>query len=201
VDLIPKQYKQQNQTESTDPGVGIKSRGISISGKGADLSFLYNKWVLISLGGFLFSVLAFGALYGYDFYLAKQSAKLDAQIDQLKSEQRNQQNVEIIKKISNIDSTIATVNNLMKKHIYSSAFFTSLESLTLPQVQWNSLALDCLAGTADLSGRAASYSFLAKQIVSFQNGKVDADVAGISLGSGGVNFSAKIKFDQSILLK
>ncbi|PIS31691.1 MAG: hypothetical protein COT41_01120, partial [Candidatus Portnoybacteria bacterium CG08_land_8_20_14_0_20_40_83] len=71
--------------------------------------------------------------------------------------------------------------------------------LTLPQVQWISFTLNVQEGTADLIGKAASYSYLAKQIVSFQDAKFEISVSGIGLKKDGVEFSARIKFDPTIL--
>jgi hypothetical protein len=105
----------------------------------------------------------------------------------------------MIQKVTDLDKSISTVKDLLANHVYSSYFFQKLEQLTLPQTQWMSSSLDTMKGTAQLQGQAASYSYLAKQIVSFQDAKFEITVSGITLTRDGVAFSALIKFDSAIL--
>ena len=191
MDLILRQQKKGNPLQDS----GLKSRGILIPGKESRVAFLFNKWILISFAALVLGLIVFGGLKGYDFYLQKNIGKLEQEIQVA----QNQQNTDMIQKVMDLDKSISTVKDLLKNHIYSSLFFEKLEKLTLPQVQWISFTLNVQEGTADLIGKAASYSYLAKQIVSFQDAKFEISVSGIGLKKDGVEFSARIKFDPTIL--
>jgi hypothetical protein len=198
LDLIPKQYKSGNSEQPEPAEIQLKSRGISIYGKQSELlSLLLNKWVIICLAGVLLALLVFGGINIYNFYAKKNIAGLEKEIKQVQSEQ----DAELVKKIIELDKSMGTVSGLLKNHIFSSLFFENLERLTIAQVQWLGVNLNTLSGTAELRGKAFSYSFLAKQIVSFQEQKIQIDVSNIALRKDGVDFLAKIKFDPKILLK
>jgi len=192
MDLIPRQQKKGNPN---NVDAGLKSRGISIDKEESRLLFLSNKWVVLSFCALGLGLIVFGGIKGYDFYLQKNIVKLEQEI----LNAQNQQNVDMIQKVTYLDKSISTVKDLLKNHIYSSLFFEKLEKLTLPQVQWIGFTLNAQEGTADLRGKAASYSYLAKQIVSFQDAKFEINVSGINLRGNGVEFSARIKFDPAIL--
>jgi len=192
VDLIPRQQKQGNSL-SGDPG--LKSRGISIDKEESSLAFLLNKRIIFSFCAVALGLAVFGGIKGYDAYLRGNIRDLEQEIINVNS----QQSEETIKKVTETDKMIETVKNLSKNHIFSSLFFEKIEQITLPQVQWLGYSLDTKQGTAQLKGQAASYSFLAKQIVSFQDANFEINVSGISLKSNGVEFSAAIKFDPAIL--
>ena len=191
MDLIPRQQKKGNPLQDS----GLKSRGILISDKGSRFAFLFNKWILVSFAALAFGLIVFGGLKGYDFFLQRSIQNLEQEIKNAQS----QQDTEMIQKVTELDKSINTVKDLLKNHIFSSNFFKKLEQLTLPQVQWISSTLDAQEGTADLRGKAASYSYLAKQIVSFQDAKFEINVSNIALKKDGVEFLAHIKFDPAIL--
>jgi len=200
MDLIPPQYKQENVASRI--GASIKSRGISLSDGESKLSLLKERKVFLSLAAVIVALLVFGGIEAYDiFVVQKEASRLELEINSLQEKQDSQKKSEIGKKVINIDKMASAVETLSKKHIYSSLFFEALERITLPQVQWLNYSIDALKGTADLNGSAASYSILAKQIVSFEDAKFKIAVSGISLKKNGVDFSAKTSFDPSILLK
>jgi len=173
----------------------IKSRGISISGKRLDLSLLKSKWAVISIACVFFALLCFGAIRGYIFYLDKKTSDLKQRADALISGQ----DANLISDAGSIEALGNTVNKLNRDHIFSSNFFVMLEKITLPEIKWSGLALDAVLGTANLGGKAASYSYLAKQIIDFEKEKMRIAVSGISLDKDGVSFSAILKFDPALL--
>ena len=193
MDLIPRQQKQGNPLNG-EPG--LKSRGISIDKEESKLIFLKNKWVILSFCALGLGLAIFGGLKGYDVYYLQRNIK---DLEQEIIDVRNQQSEETIKKVTEIEKAIENVKNLSKNHVFSSLFFEKIEQLTLPEVQWSSYSVDTQQGTTQLTGQAASYSFLAKQIVAFQEAKFEINVSGISLRSNGVEFSAAIEFDPAIL--
>ena len=106
----------------------------------------------------------------------------------------------MINKVTETENAIEIVENLSKNHIFSSLFFEKIEKLTLPEIQWDGYRIDTRLGEAELSGQAASYSFLAKQMDKFKEANFEISISGINLKGGGVSFSAAIKFDAAILL-
>jgi len=187
MDLIPKQFKQNS----------IKTKGISISGSRPDFSFLSRKGVFYSLMVVALCLFVWAGVKGYDFYLQRTSKKI---VEEIKNIQASQ-NLDAAQKFIEIDQKAGMVEKLLKNHIYSSQFFDILEKLTLPQVQWKAVSLNTVDGEVSLSGQAASYSVLAKQIISFQEANFEIKVSGIRLTKNGVEFSAGAKFDPKILLK
>jgi hypothetical protein len=194
MDLIPRQQKQGNPVNSE---MSLKSRGISIDKEESQLTFLLNKWVVFSFCAVALSLAVFGGIKVYDYFLQKDIINLDKQI----TDAQGQESEDVVSKVTETEKAIATVKNLSKNHVFSSLFFEKIEQVTLPQVRWGSYAVNTEQGTADLRGQADSYSYLAKQIVSFQDAKITINVSGISLQGDGVAFSASIKFDPAILQK
>lgn len=194
MDLIPKENKSTSSIMSEG---GFKSRGISLEETTNKLSFLFSRRAIYSFVAIGVSLLIYGALFGYQIYAQRKAADLNRQADALEAGQDK----ELVQKVLEIDKTINSVNYLLKNHIYSSEFFKVLEKTTLPTVQWSNFTLDTSAGTANLSGKADSYSTLAKQIVAFKDAKFDISVSGISFVRDGVRFTASTKFDPEILTK
>lgn len=202
MDLIPKQYKQKSQLyqqgDSAHP-LGLKSKGIFVEGSGPSKFSLFfgKKTVILSFVLAAIALLVWGAIKGVDFYLQNKIEDVQAQIKEVES----RQDIAMAQKIIAADKTLSMVEELLVSHIYSSQFFSTLESITLPHVQWLNLNLNTKEGTAALKGRAASYSTLATQIVSFKEANFQIDVSGVNLTKDGVEFSANIKFDPKILEK
>jgi hypothetical protein len=194
MDLIPRNRKINKPLN--EQLTFAKSQGISISIGNGGWPYLKNKWVLASLAAVLASLLVFGGLKFYESRLRNSYNKIRNDIESREA----QNNTEANKQTLAIQKTMASVDKLSVKHIYSSKFFSVLEKTTLPEVTWNNIEIDT-KGSANLQGQAASYSLLAKQIVAFQDAKMGIDVSGLNLTRNGVEFSAKINFDPKILLK
>lgn len=193
MDLIPKQHKQNNYLSKN---FGLKSRGISIEKEEKSRwSFLLNKWVILSFCALALGLAVFGGLKIYDYYLKKNIAGLEEQILRVYS----QHSEETVNKVAETEKAIEIVKNLSKNQVFSSLFFEKIEALTLPEIQWKGFSIDTRLGKAELSGQAASYSFLAKQMEKFKEANFEIDISGISLKGSGVSFSAAIKFDPAIL--
>ena len=194
MDFIPKQYK----SKPIEGDGAIKSRGISIAGFEPKISAIFSdRRVIWSVVLLALSFAVWGGLKGYIYYINSVSDKIAQEISSV----QNSQNLELAQKIIDTDKTIKIYKGLLKNHIYSSQFFDLLEKVTIPQVQWRSLNLLTDQGRAQLTGRAASYSVLAKQIVSFEKSDIKVDVSTVTLTRSGVEFSATILFDRSIMFK
>ncbi|MDD5589732.1 MAG: hypothetical protein PHQ47_00985 [Candidatus Portnoybacteria bacterium] len=191
MDLIP---KTKNSGEFSM--AGMKSQGISIYDDKTDLYFLRDKRVLLSFVAIIVFLAAWAGLKAYSvFVLEKKLSAISVEIGQIEAGVDNNR----IKKLVELDKTISVAENLLDSHVYDSKFFGMIEKVTLPLVQWSSLSLIPEQGTAQLGGRAASFSVLARQILSFRSSDFTAEISGISLGNEGVTFSALLRFDPGLL--
>ncbi len=118
MDLIPKPNKPSRST--TTPEV-FRSRGIFISGKGPNLNFLLNKWVIISLATVFVSLAAFGAFLVFDFYTVKHITDLKNQIDAIES----QQDAALVEKVMEIEK----VSGAHEQHLARRDYRQALQSL------------------------------------------------------------------------
>lgn len=211
MDLLPRDYKKSDSAFSpANPAsgpnsllTGLKDR---ISGDGANrFSSLKMREVLlrlasiISWAALILILLLWGGLYFY-----QQS--LNGQINDLKRQQAevfSAKDKETAIKIVDFDRGMTLTQELLKKHIYSSAIFDSLAAVTLPRVQWLSFDFIVKDGTLNLKGLAGDYSTLAKQMLALQEGGFsNVKVSNIGLDKvGGVSFAAIFNFDPKILLK
>lgn len=198
MDLIPKPKPKNPGGNFAGSGNFIKSRGIDISGKRYyDLSFLKGKWTLLSFAAVFLTLLVFGAVRGYVFYIDRATEAIKREREAIEKDE----SVKLVSSLGRAEIVAQTVDKLSKDHIYTSAFFSLLEKLTLPEIKWQSLTLNTQEGTADLRGDSSGYSFLAKQITKFEEEKIQIAVSGIGLGKDGVGFSAKLEFDPDLLKK
>lgn len=193
MDLIPKPQKSKEPVLSE---TGLRSRGILLEESASKAEFLKDKKVKLSLAVLVLTLLIFGGFKGYEFYQQSNIEKIRGQIEEIESKQDK----EMAQKILDTHKTITSVRGLLKNHIYSTQFFDALEKTTLPRVQWYNFTL-LTDGNASLSGKADSYSTLAKQIIAFEEAKFKISVSGISYKKDGVEFSATTEFDPKIFLK
>lgn len=209
MDLLPKEYKQRPggiiEPAGAKPSAAaawsrLKSGAKSVNFKSLGLNFLRAGIIggLLLLGLLL---LSWGGLKFYQRSLESQTAK--ARQEYAKVFGNTEQ--ELAKKVVDLESRMTLVQSALKNHVYSSEFFNRLSAVTLPQVQWVSCNLTLKNSQAALKGRTASYSILAKQILSLQSkdsGFSNVLASGISLDkAGGVGFDVSLSLDPKILQK
>ncbi len=182
ISLIPEEYKE----------------------KQFNLASISSKIGTLIIALIVLSLLVFGGLYFYNRSLTGKINDLKAQIDNLnKGRDKNFES-----KVKFLDEALKNSRILLKNHLYFSGLFEEIEKLTVPQVSFS----DCDAilnsdGSLNLtlSGKTSSYTYLAKQMVSFSQDKKlvkDVKVLKISLGTaGGIEFSLTVNFLKDILLK
>jgi hypothetical protein len=147
-------------------------------------------------------ILSWGGL----FFYAKST---DKKISEVKSKQTGFQ--ERINKISlanimDLQKGLAEAKALLASHIYSSNALRVMEELTLPNVQWESFSLSIATNNIAFTGRAGSYTTLAKQMLIFEKDKdkriLKLSVSSISLDhNGGVSFGASITLNKELFNK
>jgi len=157
------------------------------------LASLFTHNVSLIAGGILF-VLLLGisaALFGYRVYLNKQVAALDEEISTLNASL----DANMFEQMTAFDSQIKTVKKILDVHVEGSRLFSFLEENTFRQVVWSNLNADFAKAEVNVSGRASTYSVLAKQVSHFSSlpRVKDVSVSGITLSpEGGVQFSLRI---------
>lgn len=124
--------------------------------------------------------------------------KIDAEIESYQSWQ---------KEALAFNAKIEDISKILDQHIYWTAFFSFLESNTLPEVRYQSLSGD-VAGIFTLSATAPNYETVAKQIALFKNSDL---VSNVSVASATAALTtpaeeaeasiASVKFNISIMVK
>lgn len=177
--LLPKEYE----------GGGRRP----FKGKGHFITFLIIVLILV--------LMVYAGLLIYEkVFLKKQIDKISSANAQLTLEER----IADIKKVIKTDRKLDLLNQLLNSHIYFSQFFKFLEDNTLSKIYFNKFSASLAGQTVSLSGKAASYSELAKQIKTFSEQKEinKVDVSDITLlPDGRVSFSMNFNFDKSLLLR
>lgn len=91
-----------------------------------------------------------------------------------------QANDAAVKQVNQISKAIAAAKPLLQNRFLFTQFFTSLEDYTLPEVSFNSIALD--AKGVNLMGKAPDYRTVARQIIAFKSMPMarDLKISGLS---------------------
>ena len=181
ISLIPKEYKK------TKIGFG---RVISKIG-------------VIAIILVILALLAYGGLLFYSSKMEENINSIQAQIKEL-NQQRDE---EFEKEVVATDKALKNLKTIFKNHLYWSNIFSTIEELTVPELGFTGFSGN-LSGsssaTISLAGRTSGYTYLAKQMVSFQeNDSISGIVvSGISLSTeGGIEFVLNINFSEDILLQ
>ncbi len=195
MDLVPREYKQNNFLNQTEPNKG----GFSAVGL-KDKIAVEKSIKIFALLGFLILVLlilGWGGLKLYQIKLQKDIASLKDAYGQFFSQEEKAQ----AEKIVDWQSRLTVLTDLWKSHTYGSNVLASLGAATLPKVQWQSFDLDVANRKVSLKGLAGNYETIAKQILAFQEEKFSKiKVADIKLDkTGGVSFSVTFEFSAKLL--
>ncbi len=210
MDLFPKEYKKNGFSPTMNrlsSGMGFSWADLRSKFFGGGFSSVSSSaketlarlGVILSTGVFLLVLLLWSGLIFY-------GRSLTAQIGNLKKEQAavfSAEDKEMAAKIVNFDENVSLLRVLLKNHIYSSAIFDKLASLTLPRVQWRTFNLSVKDSGLVMDGLAADYATLAKQMLALEEGGfTNLKISNISLDrTGAVAFTAAFNFDPKILQK
>lgn len=181
VSLIPKDYKQEK--------LGFKT--------------IFSKIGILAVALIMLSLLVYGGLFFYNKSLNNQLGEFHAQIEEIDK----QGDDEFEKEVKFLDSALKSLKTILKNHLYWSSVFSKIEELVVPQVSFSSfkgILKEDDSINLILNGITSGYTYLAKQMVSFNQEELvsGVEVSGISIGTeGGIEFSLDINFLKDILLK
>ncbi len=180
ISLIPRDYKE----------------GFSFGNILSKMGFFIAGLVVLSL-------LVYGGLFLYSKSL---NSKLNQAISQIE-EINKKRDTDFEKKVVSLEKALRTLKILLKEHLYWSGLFSKFEKLTVPQVDFTDFSATTKTDgsvSLTLSGSAAGYTYLAKQMVSFGQEKLisNIEVSGITLGTeGGIEFRLSVNFLKDVLIK
>lgn len=148
----------------------------------------------------ILSLLLYGGLLFYSQQKNKVLSGVEQQIKDLDSIRESETEDAMIK----TDEKINLSENIFKNHLYWSQLFSKIEGLTLPQIYFPETKISFTDNKVNIvfSGRAASYTALAQQMVSFKEeaNTESVDVSGIKLNEEGkIEFYLNIIFSQKII--
>lgn len=178
--LLPKEYERKIERKPFAPGISI-----------VKILFIF----------LIISLLIYGGLVVYErYFLKKQLDEIVSAGQQVDLETR----ISDIKKVIEADKKLELLKQLLNSHVYFSQIFKFIEKNTEGKVYFNKFSANLASLKISLSGKAASYSNLAKQLKIFSEQKEinKVDVSNInSSPEGKVNFSLEFDFNKSLLLK
>lgn len=205
VDLFPKEYKTKEGVNGANIGPSNSGSGkfslksIDIS-KVAELGQSLSRFGLV-LCGILFVISL--ALWGGLTYYKKSLVNQIADLKDRQSKVFSANDKALAAKIIDLQKSSDSAKGLLSSHIFISGVFDKIAAVTLPRAQWQSINLSAADRTVKLTGIAANYSVLAKQMLALgEGGFSNVAITGIKLDKlGGVSFGASFNFDPKILYK
>ena len=172
-------------------------------GKKRIISTLISKWSVLVIILIMLSLLIYGGLIFYKKELEKDLSSFQDVVDEL----NKKRDKDFEERAMSLDGALKDLKVILKNHVYWSDLFSKLETLTVPEVVFSefdsALEKDGSIKT-ELKGQTAGYTYLAKQIRSFEQEQVisGVEIEKISLGTeGGIEFNMTVIFEKDVLLK
>src|SRR3989344_6441513 len=168
-------------------------RKLDISIPGENRPFYYGGAVLLLV------LLIFGALKLYTSSLTGRLAEMENEINAIET----QRDTKFEKEALLLNKQFSLVGDLLQKHLIWSNVLIGLQNLTEPQSQLKSVLGDATEGKMEITGSAATFTTVAKQIAALlsHEGVVDVSLNKVSTFSGGVlEYSVKVIFDKNKFL-
>ena len=165
-------------------------------------AFKVKSWSMLFVGIFLFLLLGYGGLLGYESYLNGNLNDLDARIN----ETSQRRDISLEQKIEKLANQISGLNVILKKHFYWSNLFSDLEKIALTQAYFQTFSgainANC-EGVLNIKIQTPDYLKAAAQIKLLERDPYfkNVNVGSISADDGAVNFLANITFDPRLLSK
>lgn len=159
-----------------------------------------NKLLILSS---LFLVLIIGLTGGLVFYRRGVIKKLKAIDDELIAIEKSRDKA-TEEKLIKFKDEIAVTRELLTNHVNWSEAFSRIQSLILPQVQFDSLSVKLDKGEYVFKAFADSYATIARQIAAFYSDGtiVDVNVGKVSTLPGGrIEFFTQLNLDLSKTIK
>lgn len=149
----------------------------------------------LSIGLFFLVGAAFGGL------LLLNRAQKESHVTLLGEVNKKEEDLksDILRQIFLLEGRLKGLRTLLSAHIFPSNVIKLLERDTLPQVRFLNFNFDAASGRLDMTGEAASYSVLARQINVFER---DPQIEQVEFGGlsilGGANLAG---FKLTIIVK
>jgi len=145
-------------------------------------------------------LLVFGTLSLYGQKITEESLALEVEIEQLDT--NISQYNDLIGLAADWQIKLATVDDLLRTHIYWTKFFAILEKVTLPSVYYKGFTASIINPDINLTSYASSFTEVARQLVGYQNFMdvfEQVNVTEASLDEGvGVSYTAQATLRPSI---
>lgn len=200
MDLIPNKNKNSiggtPTTRQSILGLG-SARGEILASKSLEkIGALVTK---IAIAFLIICVVGGGVFYFFNWQAEKEISKIKEQAGIVSSQLRQGDGASFRDFVREIEG----FKQSLQKRIYVSNLFSKIEESTVVGVLWNSLQMDVLLGSAKVSGRAGSYSIIAKQAVALKSsGMTSVNFDNIKLSkTGGVSFDTMFYFNPNLKQK
>ena len=200
MDLIPNKNKTTAQKISAvrQNILGLNSsRGQILASK--NLENIGRTLFKAAISLLILCIIAGGVFYSLSFQAKRGIKQAESKASSLSASLREGKAADF----RNFVRQIEGFKKSLEKRIYTSNLFSEIEKSTVVGVLWNALQVDVFSGSCKLSGKAESYSMVAKQVVALKN----ADVSGVSFEDiklnkgGGVSFDASFVFGSDLKQK
>ncbi len=157
------------------------------------------SWRLIIFTSFLFFIVSasyLGIEFGYLNFLDSQRLDLENQVAQISSSIPDTDREDL----AEFYSRLANLNTTLNAHTGVSKTFPFLEKTTHPQVVYDAFEMQMKTQELTLTGRAASFEVLSKQLLAYQQA---SEVARVLLQSSDlrettVDFTVKLTMNPSL---
>ncbi len=154
----------------------------------------YSSLITLLVTGGVYLLLQF-----YNLSLAKQiQAKKTALSKIVTPQDRN-----LGKELAKIQPQVKSFEEALKKHKFTSYFFSDLEAVTHPEVIFKSLKIDSGSGEVTLVGHTENFVILGQQILAMRKSPFikKTNIENVDLGKkGGIDFTLKLSVDPSVFL-
>lgn len=177
------------------PDLLLKKEPLSETLRGTGSSLLF----FAALGLFLVILASYGGLA----LLSRAQRNAEAiQEEQVKSKGEYAR-PELIRQILVLDERLNSMRILLTKHVFLSNTLRLVEASTHPQVRFTNFGVSAEGKRIELTGEAASYAVLTRQIGFFENDRnvERVEFGGLSLGgeSGTLGFKLTVIFKPALL--
>lgn len=152
----------------------------------------------VSLGLFLLILAAYGGLWLLNRAQHQTILTLREQIQSKEEDARP----ELINQILALDQRLSNIRAILGKHVFLSNIFRLIEKGVHQEVRFSNFNLSANSRKIDLTGEAASYAALARQIALFeQDPQIErVEFGGLTLsGENLLGFKLTLTFKQALL--
>lgn len=159
-----------------------------------ELLFLYTSLLILFL-----TAASYGGVTLLNFNQEKTKIRL---IEEIKLKEAGLRS-ELLNEIFLLDERLRNISLLLNRHTFTSNLFKLVETEVHPQVRFTSFNLTINSRKIDLSGEAANYTALAKQIAFLERSPQieKVEFGGLSFAPNSfINFKMTIMFRPGVLL-